>query len=125
MDKNNQLRRERAAQYNEALSSIDGVITPHCAKDSEHVYHIYAVRVAERDKVLKLMGEAGIGCGIHYPIPVHLQKAYSHLPYKVGSFPISERCANEFLSLPMFPELTAEQVDTVVDNLRELISAIL
>ena len=121
LDKNNKLRRERAAQYDEALSSIDGIITPHCDKDSEHVYHIYAVRVADRDKVLQLMGEAGIGCGIHYPVPVHLQKAYRDLPYGKGSFPISERCANEFLSLPMFPELTGDQVGIVAENLRKVV----
>ena len=78
-----------------------------------HVYHIYAIRVQRRDQVLQALANRGVSCGIHYPVPVHLQEAYSSLGYARGSFPVAERCADEFLSLPMFPELTPEQVEYV------------
>lgn len=123
LDANNQLRRDRAAQYDAALESVEGVITPHCSPDSEHVYHIYAVRVANRDDVLEEMGKLGVACAIHYPVPVHLQAAYADLPYKKGDFPVSERCASEFLSLPMFPELTPEQVEKVAATLKQVLNA--
>ena len=121
LDKNNQLRRERAAQYDEAFCSTDKIVPPYCMGESEHVYHLYPVRVPKRDQVLRLMDEAGINCGIHYPIPVHLQKAYNDLPYGEGSFPISERCANEFLSLPIFPEISVEQINAVAETLKEIV----
>lgn len=121
LDHNNQLRRQRAAQYDQLLGLIDGIIRPHCAQESEHVYHIYPIRISDRDKVLQAMSEKGVGCAIHYPIPVHLQTAYSDLPYEMGAFPVTERCAAEFLSLPIFPELTEDQVDVVAENLKQLV----
>jgi dTDP-4-amino-4,6-dideoxygalactose transaminase len=86
------------------------------------VYHIYAVRVTERDRILQALTQRGIGCGIHYPIPIHLQHAYRGLGLGVGSFPVAERCANEFLSLPMFPELTQVQIETVVREVKSLLT---
>jgi dTDP-4-amino-4,6-dideoxygalactose transaminase len=79
---------------------------------------VYAVQVNHRDAALQGLMERGIGCGIHYPIPVHLQQAYRSLGYKLGEFPVAEDCADRFLSLPMFPELTTEQVDFVVQELK-------
>lgn len=117
----NNARRTHARLYDELLASLKQVIAPKEAKDRQHVYHIYAVRVQNRDQVLKRLSERGIGCGIHYPIPVHLQAAYEFLGHKVGDFPVSETCGREFLSLPMFPELTHAQVERVVNELRDAI----
>ena len=119
--RNNAARHVRAEQYDKLLVNVPGVLTPKEAPQRRHVYHIYAVRVKQRDPLLQALGERGIGCGIHYPVPVHLQEAYRFLGYAAGSLPVSERCANEFLSLPMFPELTAEQVESVVTELRSLV----
>ena len=113
----NRLRRSHASRYSEALRGTGGVKIPFAPDHVTHVYHIYAARVANRDDVLKALGDMGVACGIHYPIPVHLQRAYAHLGYRPGAFPISERCADEFISLPMFPSLAAEQIDYVVDCL--------
>ena len=113
----NDRRRTHAQQYSKLLADLP-VVLPAEAPDNHHVYHVYALRVAARDRVLAAMTEAGIGCGIHYPVPVHLQEAYRSLGYQPGSFPVAERCAKEFLSLPMFPELTAEQITVVAAELR-------
>ncbi len=117
----NEARREHAHHYDKLFRGIDRVITPLAAPGRLHVYHIYPVRIPRRDWVLQTLASRGIGCGIHYPIPVHLQEAYRGLGYVRGSFPVAERCADEFLSLPMFPELTADQVEYVA---RELITCI-
>ena len=123
LERSTAARRIHAAHYNRLLSAIPQVITPYEAPGNRHVYHIYALRVSQRDRVLREMGERGIGCGIHYPVPVHLQAAYGHLGHKPGDFPVAERCADEFLSLPMFPELTGEQVDYVASALKEIVGA--
>ena len=121
LEERNQLRRERAAQYDEALRGLTQVVTPVRSANAGHIYHIYAVRVPNRDAVLEAMGAAGVSCGIHYPVPVHLQNAYEELGLGRGSFPVAERCAGEFLSLPMYPELTPAQVDEVVATLRQVL----
>jgi dTDP-4-amino-4,6-dideoxygalactose transaminase len=122
LDAGNDARRAHAAHYNRLLAREDQVITPTEAAYAKHVYHVYAVRVAERDRVLKAMGERGIACGIHYPIPVHLQKAYASLGCGEGSFPVAEKCAREFLSLPMFPQLTGEQVALACHELEAVLA---
>jgi dTDP-4-amino-4,6-dideoxygalactose transaminase len=116
-------RRSHALQYEQLLGGNEEVILPAQGRDNESVYHIYAVRVKDRDQVLRAMGERGISCGIHYPIPVHLQEAYRFLGRGRGSYPVAERCAGEFLSLPMYPELTLEQVHAVADELKLCLSA--
>jgi dTDP-4-amino-4,6-dideoxygalactose transaminase len=73
---------------------------------------------------MRLLGERGIGCGVHYPVPIHLQEAYHELACGRGSFPIAEKCADQLLSLPMFPELTPEQLENVVEALKEVVAAI-
>jgi len=113
LDRSNELRRLHAARYAELLQGVTEVILPHGAEYAEHVYHVYAVRVPDRDRVLRELADRDIHCAIHYPVPVHLQAAYGHLQLGPGSFPVAERCANEFLSLPMFPELTDDQIDAV------------
>lgn len=120
--KANEARRRHAAHYQSLLASEEGVIIPQEAAGRRHVFHVYATRVKNRDAVLQEMEQRGVHCGIHYPIPVHLQEAYRHLGYQRGAFPVAERCANEFLSLPMFPELTEEQIETVVTELRACVS---
>jgi len=89
---------------------------PHC----RHVYHVYAVEVEHRDQVQKALSAAGIGTGIHYPVPVHLQKAYGELGYGRGDFPVTEAIANRFLSLPIYAELQPEQVANVVVELENV-----
>src|SRR5947208_10073298 len=113
LEQANRRRRERALQYNQAFAGIEGVATPFEAHYGQHVYHVYAIRVQERDEVRRFLEEKGIGCGVHYPIPIHLQEACRSLGYAEGSFPVAEDLAEEFLSLPMFPELTEEQTEYV------------
>ena len=123
LDTGNSLRRAHALQYKEALDGLDEVVKPFEASFARHVYHVYAIRVQERDEVLAFLAEKGIQCGVHYPVPIHLQKAYRNLGYKTGDLPISERTALEFLSLPMFPELTKAQIEMVSLSLRDAVAA--
>jgi dTDP-4-amino-4,6-dideoxygalactose transaminase len=119
----NAARRSHAARYTASLSGTNGISLPYVASYGVPVFHLYVVRVANRDNVLAELGKRGISCGIHYPKPVHLQEAYASLGYSRGSLPITERCADEILSLPMFPELTDAQVDAVVAELKAVVSA--
>lgn len=119
----NTLRRSHADQFNHALARVEEIATPHAAEYARHIYHIYAIRLNERDKIMRLLEGKKIGCGVHYPVPVHLQEAYRGLGYKEGAFPVSERIATQFLSLPMFPELTPEQVEFVADTVKECVAA--
>ena len=119
LDHCNGLRREHAAVYDRALAGVEDVCTPAVADYAQHVYHVYAVRVPEREHALWLLGKKGIQCGIHYPVPIHRQKAYQNLGYEIGAFPVAESLAHQLVSLPMFPELTRSQIDRVVNALRE------
>jgi dTDP-4-amino-4,6-dideoxygalactose transaminase len=110
-------RRRHAQQYNQHLSKLSELILPYEAAYGRHVYHVYAVRTPRREVLLDYMNHHGIGCGIHYPVPLHLQEAYGSLGIAEGTFPIAERCAREFLSLPMYPELRSEQIDQVASVL--------
>jgi len=114
LESGNSLRRTHALEYNRAFDGMGEVITPFEASYARHVYHVYAIRVEERDEVTRFLNERAIQCAVHYPIPIHLQKAYQDLGYKTGSLPISEKIAREFISLPMFPELTEAQINMVV-----------
>jgi dTDP-4-amino-4,6-dideoxygalactose transaminase len=111
-------RRRAAAQYHELLAGTPGLTLPMEAPYARHVYHVFAVRVRERDTVIRRLNERGISTGIHYPVPVHLQNAYKTLGHRAGDFPVSEMCADSFLSLPMFPELTREQVEQIASELK-------
>jgi len=119
----NTRRRVHAQEYSALLAGCASLVPPVEAAYSHHVYHIYAVRVPERDRVLRSLSECGIACGIHYPVPLHLQEAYQFLGYARGAFPVTERCAEEFLSLPMYPELTTVQVEAVTAALKHTLSA--
>jgi dTDP-4-amino-4,6-dideoxygalactose transaminase len=122
LEKANRLRREHALEYHRAFSRINEVITPVEASYARHVYHVYAIRVQERHEVRRYLQEKGIGCAVHYPIPIHLQEACLDLGYKEGAFPIAESLAEEFLSLPMFPELTENQIKYVARCVSEAVS---
>jgi dTDP-4-amino-4,6-dideoxygalactose transaminase len=113
----NTSRRKNARLYNELLRDSDMTL-PAEAGYAKHVYHVYAVRVKNRDKVLGALSEKGISCGIHYPVPIHLQSAYRFLGFGAGAFPVAESAAAEFLSLPMFPELSREQIEYVATELK-------
>jgi dTDP-4-amino-4,6-dideoxygalactose transaminase len=111
-------RRAHARLYEELLMGEPRVICPYVAPYGQPVFHIYAVRVQDRDGVLQRMANCGVNCAVHYPLPVHLQKAYSFLGLGPGSFPVAERCAGELLSLPMYPELRPEEIELVVEVLQ-------
>lgn len=107
-------RRRHAASYSSKLKGNTVVETLAEAPDRRHVYHIYAVRCRDRDRLQWTLNDGGIQTGLHYPIPVHLQKAHADLGYSQGDFPVSEAAAREMLSLPIYPEMTDRQVDGVV-----------
>jgi len=115
----NAQRRERAAEYCRLLTVAEcGVNPPYEPDWSKPVYHLYVVRIRDREGFMQYLKEMGIGTAIHYPIPLHLQKAYAALNYRKGEFPVVEKIAAEIVSLPMFPHLTNEQQDFVVDKIQ-------
>jgi len=118
LERGNEARRTNAALYHKLLAGEANIILPQEAPGRRHVYHLYPIRTPRRDIVLETLSKRSIHCGIHYPIPVHLQEAYKELGLGKGSFPVAERCAQEFISLPMFPELAPDQIETVVTELR-------
>ena len=117
----NVARRAAASRYDELLSGCDAVVRPRTLGGNEHVWHLYTVRVPDRDRVVKELHTAGIGAGIHYPVPIHLTAAFAGLGYAPGAFPVAERTARELLSLPIFPEITAEQQKRVVSTLMSVL----
>jgi len=98
-------------------------VIPREAPWTKGVYHLYVVRVADREALQAHLAEAGIGTGIHYPIPLHLQKAYANLHYKNGDFPVTERVAKEIVSLPMFPHLQESQLASVASSVMEFVNS--
>ena len=112
-------RHEIAANYNNLLSDLQGVVLPKEELYARHVYHLYGIRVANRDALRECLKEKGISTGIHYPTPLPSLKAYDYLGYKSADFPVSERLAKEVLSLPMYPELTGEQVEFITNAIWE------
>lgn len=111
-------RRERAAEYKRLFAVSEGVTkAAYEASWSRAVYHLYVIRTEDRDGMMAHLKDAGIGTGIHYPIPLHLQRAYQHLGYKKGNFPVTEKIANQIVSLPMFPHLTSEQQQRVIEEM--------
>jgi len=116
----NESRRELAHRYHELLAEAKGtVVIPVEAARTKSVYHLYVVRVQDREALQAYLSEAEIGSGIHYPIPLHLQKAYQHLSYKKGDFPVTERVAAEIVSLPIYPQLQQEQLNEVARVVKE------
>jgi len=118
LDRWNAGRRRAAAWYREALDDIAEIRLPVEAPGSVPVYHLFVIRAQRRDALQEHLASRGIGTGLHYPVPLHLQRAYQHLGLGRGAFPVAERAAAELLSLPMFPELTAGQIGVVADAIR-------
>jgi dTDP-4-amino-4,6-dideoxygalactose transaminase len=118
LDERNAARREHARLYQELLLST-GVVLPACAPEVEPVWHLFVIRVEQRDELRKSLADRGISVGIHYPVPIHLQEAYRDLGYKKGDFPVTEHCAERILSLPMYPELTASMIEHVAAAVAE------
>jgi dTDP-4-amino-4,6-dideoxygalactose transaminase len=117
----NEQRRASARVYDELLAGMAGsIVTPVEASYSKSVYHLYVVRTQFRDELQKHMSEAGIGTGIHYPVPLHLQRAYASMAWTKGDFPVSEEAADRILSLPMFAGLAVEQQKRVTDSIAQL-----
>jgi len=120
----NDSRRAHAHRYHELLAEVkDAIVVPVEASWTKGVYHLYVVRVQDREAFQAALAEAGIGTGIHYPIPLHLQKAYESLNFKKGDFPVTERVAAEIVSLPMFPQMTNEQVNEISKRVKEFVGA--
>jgi dTDP-4-amino-4,6-dideoxygalactose transaminase len=113
----NAARRQAAARYDTLLAGAGNVVLPRTLEGNEHIWHLYVVRVQDRDRVLKELHAAGVGAGIHYPVPIHLTPAFAGLGYPEGTFPVAERAAGELLSLPIFAEITAAQQERVASVL--------
>jgi dTDP-4-amino-4,6-dideoxygalactose transaminase len=120
----NAARRAAAARYGELLAGCDDVVLPGTLDGNEHVWHLYVIRVPHRDRVLEELRAAGIGAGIHYPVPVHLTGAFADLGYAKGAFPVAERAARDLLSLPLFPEITPAQQERVISVLMSALLAV-
>lgn len=119
LNKWNDLRRRAAATYNRLLGEIEGVVVPHAQDNRKHVYHVYAVRTRNRDKLAEGLRAKGIGTVIHYPIPLHLQGAYKSLGYKKNGFPVSRIVAKEIISLPMYPYLKDAQIKFIAETIKQ------
>jgi dTDP-4-amino-4,6-dideoxygalactose transaminase len=121
LDEWNEARRKNAKIYDRLFKDVEEVTVVPEPPWSTSVYHLYVIKLKNRDKVQKILTEKGIGTALHYPVPLHLQNAYKQLGYKEGDFPIAEKHAKEILSLPMFPELTEEQIVYVVDSIKKCV----
>jgi dTDP-4-amino-4,6-dideoxygalactose transaminase len=119
LDAWNQARRQAAARYDQLLAGISGIELPKTLPGNEPVWHLYVVRVRNRDAVLAKLNAEGIGAGIHYPVPLHLHGALKDLGYRAGDFPVAEQAAEEILSLPMYPHITEAQQERVAEVLRK------
>ncbi len=114
----NAARRRAAREYDRLLAEVPGVgLLPREEQDSAHVYHLYVVRVDDRDRVRAALGDAGVQSGIHYPTPIHRQPAYAELGYGPGAFPVAEKLGGEILTLPMFPSITDDEIARVASAL--------
>ena len=114
-------RRSNARLYNEFLDGLDGIITPTELPYTKNVFHLYVVRVQNREKLQQHLSDKGIASGFHYKYPLHFQKAYKQLGYKTGDFPVTEKVMSEIISLPMYPELRPEQIEYVADSVKQFV----
>ena len=119
LDEGNTRRRVHAEQYRSLLEGVDGVELPREADYAKHVYHVFWMRTPEREALMDRLKARDIGCGIHYPVPVHLQEAYAEMGQGKGDYPVTEAAADSLVSLPMFPELTPEQIEYVAGTVKE------
>ncbi|NCC62167.1 MAG: hypothetical protein EOM12_14785 [Verrucomicrobiae bacterium] len=111
----NERRRNNAVYYRKILNGLP-VVLPTERNDCRHIYHLFVIQCDHRDELLSFLADKGISCGIHYPIPIHFQKAFACLDYAKGTFPIAEQQAGRILSLPMCAELSHEQMDYIADS---------
>ena len=119
LDRWNKMRKYNAQLYDKLLEDGQGIIKPFISNHSQHVYHIYAIRVKNREKVMKSLQANGIGVMVNYPIPLHLQQAYRSLGYRRGDFPVAEKICQEIISLPMHPLLTKKEIKCVASILKK------
>ncbi len=119
LEKWNDARRRNAAYYCKLLKDVETVVLPHEMPYARHVYHLFVIRVKEREKLKQFLEKKGIATGFHYKYPLHFQKAYQYLGYKMGDFPVTEKVMKEIISLPMYPELSREQIEYVADAIRD------
>lgn len=119
----NEARQHAALRYHELLSVIPDVVLPVTLPGNQHVWHLYVVRVPRRDEVLSRLRAEGVGAGVHYPTPIHLQRAFAHLGHGRGDFPNAEEAARSVLSLPIYPGITEQQQQFVVDALRRAVES--
>lgn len=115
----NNKRLKNAHLYNELLKDVKEIRTPKIRKDAKHVFHLYVVRVENREELIGYLNEKGISTSIHYPTPLPFLEAYNYLGYKKSDFPVANRYRNKILSLPMFPELSEQQINYVVERIKE------
>jgi len=118
LDEANQARQRLAARYGELLAGVGDLRPPSCSRERPSVWHMYVVRSERRDALLDHLKDDGIGAGVHYPVPLHLQPAWRHLGYARGDLPVTEAYADECLSLPLYPRMTDTQQDRVVASVR-------
>jgi dTDP-4-amino-4,6-dideoxygalactose transaminase len=114
-------RREIAAKYKQQFDGIPNLVVPFESPKAFHVYHQFVLRTNKRSAFQQYLTEKGIANALHYPIPIHFQEAYLHLGYKPGDFPVSEACAEECISIPAHPEMTEDQIEYVIENVRNFI----
>lgn len=119
LDEWNQRRKEIAKKYDEALKGVKDIILPFVSKDNEHIYHQYVIRVNERERVRDFLSSRGVQTEVYYPFPLHLLPCYSHLGYRKGDFPEAESAARESLALPIYPEMSDEQLQFSIDSILE------
>ena len=123
LDRWNQMRREAARRYDELLKDLP-VKAPREMPYAKHIYHLYVIRIAERDRIKEILASKSVGCGLHYPTPIHLLDAYKYLGKQRGSYPVTEEVAAQILSLPMYPEIAEEQQKYVVDCIAEALEKV-
>ena len=120
LDKNNNLRRQKASCYNRFLSNVPNIILPQEQSYARHVYHLYVIRVKNRSKIMRQLSQKGIRTLIHYPIPLHLQTVYKSLNYRKDDFPVAEKISRQVLSLPFYPQIPFKDIRYVADSLKSI-----
>jgi dTDP-4-amino-4,6-dideoxygalactose transaminase len=120
LDRWNESRRDNAHTYTKQLRNIVEIVTPQETDYGKHVYHIYAIRIRNRNRIHDHLRQNGIGVLIHYPIPLHLQPVYEKLGYRRGDFPVAEKIASEVLSIPMFPHLKEKDIKYISNVLKDI-----
>jgi dTDP-4-amino-4,6-dideoxygalactose transaminase len=124
LDKWNTARQGAASLYDELLKDADGISTPYVAEESSHIYHLYVVQHSERDGLMSYLAKQGVATGLHYPAPVHLQPCFENPGLRVGALPVTEAISSRVISLPMFAEITTEQIEYVCGHIRRFCSGV-